>query len=76
MTTRYSAPRYLLGEIVGGRTYIFTGLPTFRSGLEAADYWRSKQRNGSAYIFEERDAFRLGVNYGTMRECVAGPVAL
>ena len=70
-TTQRSAPRYILGTVTEGRTYLYTGLGEFRSGLAAVEAWRSKPRSGPAYVFEERDVSRLGVTYGIDRKIVA-----
>jgi hypothetical protein len=69
--TKRSAPRYLLGTKQGNREFLFTDLGTFRSGLEASEYWRSQPRNGVAYIYEERDVSRHGVVFGIERTIVA-----
>lgn len=66
-SNKYSAPRYILGTA----THLFTALPTFRSGLEAADYARANSMKGPVYVHEERDVTRLGVVYGIHREIVA-----
>lgn len=67
-TTR-STPRYYLGTV---GNYLFTGLGEFRSGLEAATYWKSQPRSGEvAYIYEARDLSRFGVVFGSTLDVIA-----
>lgn len=76
MKTTYRNTRYLLGSKNGNSVYLFTGLGEFKSATEASAYWRSKPRNGTAYVFEESDAYRCSVNYGTKLQlvCTAGAI--
>lgn len=69
--TTKSAPIYLLGTRQGNATYTFTGLPEFRSGLEACEYARANPMNGPVYVFEQRQLFKHGINYGSTLELVA-----
>jgi hypothetical protein len=57
--------RYVLGNIVDGRTHIYTGLGEFPSADAADAYCRSQPRNGAALIFEEWDCVKYGVVYGS-----------
>jgi hypothetical protein len=69
-----SAPRYVLGCIIEGRTYIFTGLPEFKSGYAAREYALSTPRSGAYRIFEERDVKRGRLVWGLHREVVGTPI--
>lgn len=69
-STTTGAPIYFLGTITGGRTYLYTRLPVFRSGLEAADYARGKAHL-QGYVFEQRQLTRRGINFGSTLEVVA-----
>lgn len=64
-----SKPTYLLGSTIDGREFIYTDLPSFKSGMEARDY--ALAHNHTGYVFEHRDLYRNGVNYGTSLEIVA-----
>lgn len=56
---------FILGTIIAGATYHFTGLPTFRTEAAAREYIKTQPRNGIVYVWQVLDCYRLGVNYGT-----------
>lgn len=63
--TKLGAPTYYLGTVLpDGRQHIFTGLPAFRSGMEACDYARSRPRHeGEVWtVFEYRDVINIPRN--------------
>lgn len=66
-----SARRYILGTTKENRVYLFTELGPFKSVDAAKTFWRSKPRNGTAYVFEECDLSKYGVCFGLDRKFVA-----
>jgi len=69
-----SAPRYILCNVIGGKTYQLTGLGVFKSGLAAREAYASEPRNGVAYVLELRDVSRHGVCYGIEEQIVGSAV--
>ena len=65
--TTYRRPRYRLGIEIGGREYVFTGIPEFRTEDAARAHLRAHARElgRGAYVFRTREAWAGGVHYGT-----------
>ncbi len=74
MEKQYSAPRYMLGCVIGNREYLFTELGEFPSGMAARDKALSLPRSGVWRIFEERDVSIDGLVYGLTSEIVGTPI--
>jgi hypothetical protein len=68
----YRNTRFVLGTVQGGKEYVFTDLPTFKTKAAARTYLRTHPEPGThVAMWQERDVYKYGVNYGTDRVRVA-----
>lgn len=66
----YRNTRFVLGMAQGGKEYVFTDLPSFRTRTAIAEYLKEHPQPGPLAIWRERDAYAHGVNYGKSSERV------
>ncbi len=57
-------PRYYLGTIVGGATYLFAELGCFGSAAAARAKAAASPRSGVVLVFAERDVVTRGIAWG------------
>lgn len=57
--------RFILGTVQGGSTYLFTGLPEFKTEAAADGYIATHRMNGTVIVFRQAECWKSGVNYGT-----------
>jgi hypothetical protein len=55
-----SAAFYFLGSLIEGQVHSYTGMGTFHSAEDAAE----RCNEADALVFEQRQLWRNGVNYG------------